>query len=175
MKFVQKFVALDKSQHSVKQFECGKKDMNQFLSRFAHKHAKLGLSRTMVLTLDEKTQKQTVEKKQVIAYYTIAASNVVKHRIPTKQSLPHYPIPIALLARLAVDVNYQGKYLGEKMLIYALRHVSRLCDRGLPAYGLVLDVLDADALKFYKRFNFFYGFSDDPRRLFVPMLLLREL
>ncbi len=144
--------------------------MNQFLSRFAHKHAKLGLSCTMVLILDE-----SAEKEKVVAYYTIAASNVVKQSIPTNQSLPHYPIPIALLARLAVDVNYQGKYLGEKMLIYALRHVSRLCDRGLPAYGLVFDVLDADALKFYQRFNFFYEFSDDPMRLFVPMSVLKKL
>lgn len=174
MKFAQKFVALDKSQHSVKQFDCGKKDMNQFLSRFSHKHAKLGLSRTMVLTLNESVKKQQ-DYKQVIAYYTIAASNVVKQSIPTNQSLPHYQIPIALLARLAVDAKFQGNHLGEKMLIYALRHVVRLCDRGLPAYGLVLDVLDTDALKFHQRFNFFHEFSDDPMRLFVPMEVLRKL
>ena len=170
-KLAQKFVALDKSKHSVKDFDCGKKDMNQFLSRFAIKHAKLGLSRTMVLTLDEKK----IDKAQVIAYYTIAASNVVKQSIPTDQSLPHYPIPIALLARLAVDINFQGNYLGEKMLIYALRHVLRLCDRGLPAYGLVLDILDTEALKFYQKFNFFHEFSDNPMRLFVPMAVLRRL
>jgi len=144
--------------------------MNQFLSRFAIKHTKLGLSHTMVLTVDDRK-----DKKQVAAYYTIAASNVIRRAIPTTQSLPHYPIPITLLARLAVDVNFQGKKLGEKTLIYALRHAVRLCDRGLPAYGLVLDVLDEEALGFYKKFNFFQPFSDNPMRLFVPMNVLRSL
>lgn len=170
MKLSQKFCAVDNSKHLIKNFDCGKKDMNQFLSRFAIKHAKLGLSRTMVLTIDDNK-----DKKQVAAYYTIAASNVIRKTIPTTQSLQHYPIPIALLARLAVDINFQGNKLGEKALIYALRHSVRLCDRGLPAYGLVLDVLDNEALGFYKKFNFFQPFSDNPMRLFVPMNKLRGL
>jgi len=171
VKLSQKFFAVESSKHLIKKFDCGKTDMNQFLSRFAVKHAKLGLSRTMVLTVDDETN----NKDHVAAYYTIAASNVIRNAIPTNQSLPHYPIPVALLARLAVDVDFQGKNLGEKTLVYALRHVVRLCDRGLPAYGLVLDVLDDGALGFYQKFNFLHAFSDNPMRLFVPMDVLRQL
>jgi hypothetical protein len=53
--------------------------------------------------------------------------------------------------------------------------VVRLCDEGLPALGLVLDVLDENALAFYQRFNFFHAFTNDPMRLFVPMTALRKI
>ena len=78
-------------------------------------------------------------------------------------------------ARLAVAVNFQGNRLGEKSLVYALRHTVRLCDQGLPSLGLVLDVLDKDALGYYQRFDFFHTFTTDPMRLFVPMIALRKI
>lgn len=145
--------------------------MNTFLSRFAVKHTKVGLSRTFVLPIDEPEAKKT----PVAAYYTLAASTVSRQDIPVTSSLPRYPVPVALLARLAVDINFQGNYVGEKSLVYALRHAVRLCDEGLPALGLVLDVLDKDALKFYQRFDFFETFTSDPMRLFVPMAALRTI
>jgi len=145
--------------------------MNLFLSRFAVKHAKLGLSRTLVLP----EASSSSDKKFIAAYYTLAASTVFQQEIPAGQSLPRYPLPVALLARLAIDIQNQGNRLGEKTLIYALRHAVRLCDEGLPAYGLVLDVLDEEALRFYQRFDFFHCFTDDPMRLFVPMTVLRKI
>ena len=145
--------------------------MNIFLSRFAHKHAKLGLSRTLVLPEASVGQ----GKMPIAAYYTLAASTVFQKEIPSKQSLPRYPLPVALLARLAVDLRYQGRRLGEKSLIYALRHAVRLCDKGLPAYGLILDVLDDQALRFYQRFDFFHPFTKDPMRLFAPINALRKI
>ncbi len=167
----QSFVPINKAEHLIKAFNCGKPEMNQFLSRFAIKHAKSGLSRTLVLTVDE----PVAGKRPIASYYTLAASTVCQYEIPTTQSLPRYPVPVALLCRLAVDVNYQAIGLGEKSLISALRHTVRLCDEGLPVYGLILDVLDEDALKFYQRFDFFHSFTDDPMRLFSPMNVLRKI
>ena len=125
----------------------------------------------MVLPLDAVTE----DKRRIAAYYTLAVSNICKAEIPIKQSLPRYPIPVTLLARLAVDIHYQGQRLGEKSLITALRHTVKLCDEGLPTYGLVLDVLDSDALKFYQQFDCFYRFTDNPMRLFSPMSVLRKI
>jgi hypothetical protein len=171
VKLCQSFVPVDKTKHLIKTFDCSKPNMNLFLSRFAVKHAKLGLSRTLVLPLDE----PEANKTQIAAYYTLAASTVSRQDIPGTQNLPRYPVPVALLARLAVDINFQGKHLGEKSLVYALRHTVNLCDEGLPALGLVLDVLDEDALKFYQRFDFFHAFTDEPMRLFAPMTALRNI
>jgi len=172
--------SLDKNKHDLKAFDCGKSDMDAFLSRFAFKHLKLGLSSTWVLVkeLNSKSdveQEKGMTKSEVIAYYTLAASTVVKSGIPTDKSLPHYPIPVVLLARLAVDQKYQSKGLGAKILVTAIRHAVELTDHGLPAYGLVLDVLDDDALKFYQCFDFFEPFTNNPMRLFVGMDSIRQL
>jgi GNAT superfamily N-acetyltransferase len=165
---------LDKNTQDIKAFDCGKPKMNAFLSRFAFKHSKLGLSSTWVL-LEQVDSKQNNEKNKIAAYYTLASSTVIKSEIPSHQSLPHYPIPVVLLARLAVDKQYQGEGLGAKLLVTALRHTVELTNQGLPAYGLVLDVLDDDALSFYRYFDFFEPFTDDPMRLFIGMDSIKKL
>ena len=170
MKLCQAFVPINKQTHLLKKFDCGKEGMNFFLSRFAVKHEKLGLSRTFVLPVDDDSDKRIIS-----AYYTLAMSTVSPKKLPIKKSLPSYEVATVLLARLAVDIHFQGRRLGEKSLVTALRHAVKLCDNGLPAMGLVLDVLDDDALAFYQRFDFFKALTDDPMRLFVPMNALRDI
>ena len=171
MKLCQTFVPIDTTKHLIKEFNCGKSDMNEFLVRFATKHHKAGLSSTYVLPVDD----PSTDKVMIAAYYTLAVSTIVKADIPTEQSLPRYPIPMALLARLAIDKKFQDQYLGSKSLIYALRHAVRLCDSGLPVFGLILDVLDQDALAFYQKFDFFQPLTNNPMRLFVSMSSLRQI
>jgi len=167
----QHFVAADKSCHDLKSFDCGIIVMNDFLSRYAVKHNKLGLSKTYVLTKRD----GGTGKKTIAAYYTLAASTVSRYDIPVAQSLPSYPVPVVMLARLAVDNPYQGKGLGAKSLVYALRQAVNLSQSGLPAYGLILDVLNDDALSFYQQFDLFKPFTEDPMRLFVPMKTLEQI
>ena len=170
MKLCQAFIPVNKQSHLLKNFDCGKEDMNFFLSRFAVKHAQLGLSRTFVLPVDD-----DADKRIISAYYTLAMSTVSPNKLPIKKSLPNYEIATVLLARLAVDINFQGRRLGEKSLVTALRHAVKLCDDGLPALGVILDVLDEDALAFYQHFDFFNALTNDPMRLFVSMNTLREI
>ncbi|MDR3501375.1 MAG: GNAT family N-acetyltransferase [Legionella sp.] len=170
MKLKQEFVALDSSKHLIKNFDCTKKTMNDFLVKFAIKHAKQGISTTMVLTVDD----PSLQKLPVVAYYTLGISSIYRDEIPSS-SLPTYPIPLTLLARLAIDVHYQQQSLGRKSLIYALRHVVKLNDLGLKTHGLMLDVLDDEALSFYKKFNFFQEFPGNPMKLFVSMQELRKI
>jgi GNAT superfamily N-acetyltransferase len=109
------------------------------------------------------------KKQSVVAYYTLAGGAVTRETLPTNQTLPSYPVPVTLLARLAVSKEYQGRGLGEKTLVTALRQAVLLSNKGLPSFGVVLDVLDEDALSFYQRFDMFHSFSDNPMRLFVPI------
>ncbi len=168
----QHFVALDTTQFDVKSFDCGKPAMNEFLARYASKHMKLGLSTSWVLPAKEPSKHL---KTPIAAYYTLASSTVSKDEIPVPAELPGYPVPVVLLARLAVASHLQGKRYGEKALVCALRHSVELTTRGLPAIGLILDVLDEDARSFYDRFEIFHPFTDDPMRLFVPMHVLRRI
>lgn len=163
------FVLLDIKQHDVKSFDCGKPEMNLFLSRYADKNRKLGISSSWVLPID------TLEKAAIKSYYTLAYSTATRETIPTNKNLPAYPVPVILLARLAVNRDYQGQNLGKKTLVNALRQCVVLTDKSLPVLGVVLDVLDNEALSFYQKFNLFQPFTDNPMRLFVPMNVLRQI
>jgi GNAT superfamily N-acetyltransferase len=171
--FVSQFALLNPQQHDVKSFDCGKPDMNLFLSRYADKNRKLGLSATWVLTTQP--PQDDIEKATLAAYYTLASTTVSREQIPTDKNLPAYPVPVVLLARLAVNRSFQKQGLGEKTLVTALRQSVTLTDKGLPALGVVLDVLDNDALDFYQKFEVFQSFTNDPMRLFVPMAVLRQI
>lgn len=172
--FAQQFVIVDKTKHDLKSFDCGKPKMNEFLARFAVKHMEVGISRTWVLTLAKPIEKQ--EKFTIAAYYTLAIETIKRHEIPFPNSLPTYPLPVVLLARLAVNKNHQNQRLGEKLLISTLRKAVELTqEAGLPAIGIVLDVLDDSALKFYEKFEVFESFSDDPMRLFLSMNVAKQI
>ena len=172
MAIQQDFVALAPSHFDVKAFDCGKPDMNSYLARFAAKNMGLKLSMTWVLPGDELVMG---EKTPIAAYYTLATCTVSREEIPTDERLPGYPVPVVLLARLAVDHRFQGQRVGEKTLVSALRHSVTLTERGLPAMRLMLDMLDDDALAFYQRFDLFQPFTDDPMRLFVPMKVVEQI
>ena len=172
MAIQQKFVAFNPSHFDVKAFDCGKPDMNQYLARFAAKNMRLKLSMTWVLPGDEMIAGQ---KTSVAAYYTLASCTVTREEIPVRGRLPGYPVPVVLLARLAVDRRFQGQRIGEKTLVSALRQSITLTERGLPAIGLILDVLDEGALAFYRKFDLFVPFTNDPMRLFLPMHVAAQI
>jgi len=172
----QEFILADPKKHDLKSFDCSKIEMNQFLSRFAIKNEKLGLCKTWVLTINQQSAtKEPNIKVKVATYFTLAYSSVSRDNIETDKKLPGYPVPMILLARLAVDKNYQGQHLGEKTLITALRKTVQLADNGLPVVGLILDVLDEDAINFYSKYKFFKKFTNDPMRLFSPIQVLRGI
>lgn len=168
MQFNQEFVSLDKSSHDLKKFDCGKPVMNEFLHRYASKNAKLGLSKTWVL-LDIGA---TSAKLPIVSYFTLSALTVEPSQFTA--NLPRYGVPTTLLARLAVDKNYQGQHLGVRTLLSALAKAVQLHQNGLPSYAVILDVLDDEALAFYQKFEFFQQLPslDGKMQLFVPMTVL---
>ncbi len=173
MAFATQFELLDPKVHANKMFDCGHDEMNRFLKRYADKNRKLGLSSTWVLP--ETVENKNEQKMKLGAYYTLASATVKQDIIPYDKKLPAYPVPVVLLARMAVDKRYQKQGLGKKTLVTALRKALELTEKGLPALGVVLDVLDDDAWSFYQRFDTFQTFDDDPMRLFISMQLIKQL
>ena len=74
----------------------------------------------------------------IAAYYTLASCTFTREEIPIDEQLPDYPVPVVLLAKLAVDRQFQGKRVGEKTLISALHHRATLTECGLPAIGVTV-------------------------------------
>lgn len=168
------FVPLAPKAFDVKPFDCGKTAINTYLHRYAAKNASLNLSRTFVLPYIPTSDTQ---RPQIAAYYTLAHQTLIREELPNPARLPRYPVPVILLAQLGVDQRFHGQRLGAKTLVYALRHAYQLAShpQGIPTIGVVLDVLDQDALAFYRAFDFFLPLMDNPMKLFVPMASLESL
>lgn len=79
------------------------------------------------------------------------------------------------MTRLAVDARHKSTVLGAKTLVYALREAVALSHAGLPSFGLILNVMDDEALGFYQHFGLFEPFTDNPMRLFVSMKTLEQI
>ena len=173
------FLPLDTGAINVKSFDCSKDAINTYLRRYAAKNMALNLNRTFVLPYMPEAYigKEDSRKSHVAAYYTLAHQTLVREELPDPSRLPRYPVPVILLAQMGIDRQFHRQGLGAKTLIYALRHAYQIASnpKGIPALGVVLDVLDQDALAFYRSFDFFLPLSDTPTKLFVPIASLESL
>lgn len=95
-----------------------------------------------------------VEERRILGFVTVAPGNVEIEELPAtaRRRLPHYPLPVLRLARLAVDRSARGQGLGAQLLRFVLELGLRLATE----YGSVGVVVDAkpDAVSFYRRFGF---------------------
>lgn len=173
------FLPLDPRAINVKTLDCGKEAINVYLRRYAAKNMALNLNRTFVLPYltEDSTTQESSEKPEVAAYYTLAHKTLVREELPDPSRLPRYPVPVILLAQLGINQRFHRQGLGAKTLVHALRHAYQIASnpKGLPAMGVVLDVLDHDALAFYQSFDFFLPLTDNPMKLFVPIASLETL
>lgn len=151
------------SAHDRGQFDCGEPALNEYLQRFAGQHDRKGLGRTYVAV----DPGETVVK----GYYTISSGAVSFEDVP--ENLPRYPIPVVLLARLAVDRSARGHGLGAMLLIHALKKAEEVSEQ-LGVHAVAVDALNEAARAFYLK----YGFTellDDPLHLYLPMRKIRQL
>lgn len=164
------FVELDKTIHDRKAFDCGTEDLNLFLQQFAAKHRAAGISMTMVLPAQDNTA-------DICAYYTLSHTEIKRQSLPKSAAkrLPHYPIPVILIAQLAVHNQAHGQDLGKVTLIQALQHAFEI-DKHLPSYAVVVDALDEQVQGFYEQYGFQVLDTHNHRtRLFLPMGTIEQL
>ncbi len=111
----------------------------------------------------------------IAGYYTLSAASFEKDDLPAESArrLPHYPVPAAVIGRLAVDLRSQGCGLGEALLLDAIHRVVRAGDT-IGVYAVVVDALHERASAFYERYGF-TPFPSTPRRLFLPLRTFEKL
>lgn len=92
------------AQHNTQAFDCGVAPLNQFLQQYALTHQANGSARTFV----------TLAQGRVFGYYSLAEASVEHATVPQRVSkgLARHPIPMLLLARLAVDMRAHGLGVG---------------------------------------------------------------
>ncbi|HEY6549830.1 MAG TPA: GNAT family N-acetyltransferase [Solirubrobacterales bacterium] len=156
----------DPTRHDVLGFACGKEALDRWLQRYAGQGERRDATRTFVAT---------GEGGAVRGYYTLLAGQV-EHEEATKAVRKglsrHFPIPVAILARLAVDARSQGQGLGANLLDDALGRICRAAQE-VAVRAVVVHAIDDAAAGFYERFGF-RSLGAAPRTLMVTLAELRE-
>ena len=148
-------------EHNRSAFSCGEPALDDYLRRRATQDIRRRVARAFV-ALDQATG-------AIAGYYTLSAASFSRQQLPeaVARHLPHYPVPAAILGRLAVDRRYQGRGLGELMLADAIKRVLRASE-ALAVHALVVDAKNDGARSFYERYGF-VAFVDTPNRLYLPL------
>ena len=153
-----------KREHLLDGFDCGKEDLNRFLKRQAWSNQQAHSAQTCVLA----------KELSVYGYYSPAAGSVTHEEATerVKKGLARHPIPVILLARLAVDVSLKGKGIGPALLKDALLRVASAADT-VGARALLVHARDDNAKGFYQHFDFEPSQSDPYHLLVIMKDLLR--
>ncbi len=133
------------AEHSVKSFNCGKPTLNKFLTDHALQNQRSDSSTTYIAILNG----------NVIGYYSLTVASVAHKDAPSRivKGLPKYPIPVALLARLAVDKDNQRKGIGRGLIKDCLKRVNAASDI-IGIRALLVHAKDDEAMEWYKQFDF---------------------
>lgn len=160
------FVAIQKK-HKRKEFDCGKQELNQYLSRYARQNHDSGINKAFVATKPD-------TPLVIDGYYTISSSTINFLSLPANhlQKMPHYPIPAVLIGRLAVKISCQGEGLGTELLVNALMRIVR-ASKEIGIYAVRVDAIDERAKQFYLKHEFI-SFEDSPRSLFLPLKTIEK-
>jgi predicted N-acetyltransferase YhbS len=156
----------DPARHEVADFACGEESLDRWLHRYAGQGERRDATRTFV-AVDE--------RGAVSGYYTLVAGQI-EHPEATdavrKGLSPRFPIPAAILARLAVDTSSQKQGLGSRLLKDALERICGAAQE-VAIRVVVVHAIDDAAAGFYERFGF-RGLSTAPRTLMVTLDELRQ-
>jgi GNAT superfamily N-acetyltransferase len=137
--------------HVVEAFDCGREPLNRFLSRYALQNQQAGPAQTYVALAGD----------LIVGYYTLVVGQVEYDDAPQRLSkgLARYPVPIMLLARLAIAVEWQGKGLGAGLLKDAMLRTLQAAEiAGIRAFAV--HAKDDEAKAFYEHFDFESSPSD---------------
>lgn len=149
------------SNHDRSNFSCGRPTLDEFLLGRVSQYEKRRIGKTFVAV--------PPEGNRVIGYYTLAAGAVYFENLPieTSRKLPKHPVPVVLLARLAVDQSMQGKGMGEGLLLDAIQRSLKLSGE-LGIHAVKVEALDSVAAGFYRKYGFI-PLLDNPLHLFLPL------
>jgi GNAT superfamily N-acetyltransferase len=151
--------------HAVEGFDCGREQLNEYLLRHAWQNQQAGAAQTYV----------GVVGAAIVGFHTLAVGQVMHDDAPQRltKGLARHPIPVVLLARLAVDRRWHNQGVGKALLKDAMLRTLQAADiAGVRA--LAVHAKDDEARRFYEHFDFVPSPSD-PMHLFVLLKDVRRI
>lgn len=148
--------------HVVDGFDCGTLALNRFLERYALQNQQADASRTYV----------ALDGDEVVGFYTLVVGEVAPADAPARiiKGLAKYPVPVMVLARLAVLKARQGQGLGAGLLKDALLRIVAAAEHaGIRA--VAVHAKDDPARAFYERFDF----ERSPTDSYHLLLLMKDV
>jgi GNAT superfamily N-acetyltransferase len=149
------------AQHRLEGFDCGKPALTDWLLRHARQAQGSGSAKTFVVVDDDR----------VAGYFSLTVGQVDALEAPgrIRKGMGQYPVPMVILARLAVSTQDQGRGIGFGMLQDAICRTLLIAEQaGIRA--MLTHPIDADAARIYTRF----GFIASPLREQQLLLLLKD-
>ena len=143
-------------------FDCGQLALNQFLQRFALVNQKANSAQTYV----------SCHSGSIVGFYSLTVGSVEPATAAPRviKGMPNHPVPVMILARLAVDLKHQGAGLGKALLKDALMRTAQAADiAGIGA--LLVHAKDESARQWYLNWNFEPSASDS----FHLFLLMKDV
>lgn len=150
------------AQHRLEGFDCGKPALNDWLLRYARQAQGSGLAKTFVVA---------DEDDRVAGYFGLTVGQVDTLEAPERirKGMGQYPVPVVILARLAVSREHHGRGIGVGMLQDAVRRTLVIAEQA-GVRAMLTHPIDEDAARFYTRF----GFIASPLREQQLLLLLKD-
>jgi len=163
---VLRFEALDEH-HDLTLFNSGEHSLDHWLRRYAFANQSIGSSRTYVVVDAEE------DPSVVLGYYSLTVASVDHADVPAgvTEGMPAYPIPVVLLARLAVDLKHQGQRIGTALLGDALVRTLQVADL-VGVRALLVHALNESARDWYLSVAEFEPSPTHERHL---LLLMRDI
>ena len=106
--------------HPVEGFDCGREELNRYLLRYAWQNQQAVAAQTYL----------GVAGEVIAGYHTLTVGQVILEDAPVRlnKGLAKHPIPIMLLARLAIDRRWQGRSVGRALLRDAMQRTLQAAD-----------------------------------------------
>jgi predicted N-acetyltransferase YhbS len=149
-------------EHILSSFDCGKEPLNSWLHKYALQNQNANHTKTMVFTQND--------SKIVVGYYSynvISVEHVNSTPERVSKDLAKHPIPVLLIARLAIDQTHKGQGLGKRLFRAALKHAITI-STVVPIRAVIVDALDEETKAFYTAFDF-ESFPSDSFRMWLLM------
>ncbi len=150
------------AQHMLEGFDCGKPALNDWLLRHARQAHGSGSAKTFVVAEGD---------GRVAGYFSLTVGQVDTLEAPERirKGMGQYPLPVVILARLAVSTHDQRRGIGFGLLQDAIRRAMLIAEQtGIRA--MLTHPIDEEAARFYTRF----GFMASPLREQQLLLLLKD-
>lgn len=130
--------------HRIDAFDCGKSALNLWLVRYARQVQTSGSGKTFV----------AADEACIAGYYSLTVGQVDTTDAPdrVRQGMGQYPIPIVILARLAVSLTYQGQGIGLALIRDTIRRTLAIAEQA-DIRALLTHPIDDDATHFCARFG----------------------